>query len=100
MSKPAARMGDMHTCPMVTPGTPPIPHVGGPITGPGCPTVLIGGKPAAVMGDMAVCTGPPDSIIIGSATVLIGGKPAARMGDQTAHGGVIVLGEPTVLIGG
>ena len=100
MSKPAARIGDMHTCPMVTPGTPPIPHVGGPITGPGCPTVLIGGKPAAVMGDMAVCTGPPDSIIIGSATVLIGGKPAARMGDQTAHGGVIVLGEPTVLIGG
>ena len=100
MSKPAARIGDMHTCPMVTPGVPPIPHVGGPITGPGCPTVLIGGKPAAVMGDMAVCTGPPDSIIIGSATVLIGGKPAARMGDQTAHGGVIVLGEPTVLIGG
>ena len=96
----AARLGDMHTCPMVTPGVPPIPHVGGPITGPGCPTVLIGGKPAAVMGDMAVCTGPPDSIIIGSATVLIGGKPAARMGDQTAHGGVIVLGEPTVLIGG
>jgi len=100
MSKPAARMGDMHVCPMVTPGVPPIPHVGGPITGPGCPTVLIGNKPAAVMGDMAVCTGPPDSIILGSATVLIGNKPAARMGDSCAHGGTIVIGEPTVLIGG
>lgn len=100
MSKPAARIGDMHVCPMVTPGVPPIPHVGGPISGPGCPTVLIGKKPAAVMGDMAVCTGPPDSIILGSVTVLIGGKPAARMGDSCAHGGTIVLGEMTVLIGG
>ena len=86
-------------CPMVTPGVPPIPHVGGPITGPGAPTVLIGGMPAAVMGDMCVCTGPPDTIILGSVGVFIGGKPAARMGDQTAHGGAIMAGCPTVLIG-
>ena len=99
MGKPAARLTDMHVCPMVTPGLPPIPHVGGPITGPGCPTVLIGGIPAAVMGDMCVCVGPPDSIVLGSAGVMIGGKPAARMGDQCAHGGAIVLGCPTVLIG-
>jgi len=99
MGKPAARINDMHVCPMVTPGVPPIPHVGGPITGPGCPTVLIGGMPAAVMGDMCVCTGPPDTIILGSTGVMIGGKPAARMGDQCAHGGSIVLGCPTVLIG-
>jgi uncharacterized Zn-binding protein involved in type VI secretion len=79
--------------------TGPVPHVGGPILPPGEPTVLIGGMPAAVLGDMAVCTGPPDSIIAGSSTVLIGGKPAARLGDSTAHGGTIVLGEVTVLIG-
>ena len=96
----AARITDMHTCSMVTPGIPPIPHVGGPIVGPGAPTVLIGKLPAAVLGDMAVCVGPPDSIIKGSATVLICGKPAARMGDSTAHGGSIVLGCPTVQIGG
>lgn len=96
----AARLTDMHTCPMQTPGTPPIPHVGGPITGPGVPTVLIEKMPAAVMGDMCVCVGPPDTIIKGSATVMIGGKPAARMGDTTAHGGTIVLGAPTVMIGG
>lgn len=100
MGQPAARLTDMHTCPMVTPGVPPVPHVGGPITGPGVPTVLIGGMPAAVIGDMATCVGPPDTIAKGSATVLIGGKPAARMGDTTAHGGSIVLGCPTVLIGG
>ena len=94
---PAARITDMHTCPMKT-GT--VPHVGGPIIGPGVPTVLIGSMPAAVMGDMATCTGPPDIIVKGSVTVLIGGKPAARMGDQTAHGGSIVMGHPTVLIGG
>lgn len=99
MGKPAARIGDMHVCPMVTPGTPPIPHVGGPVTGPGAPTVLIGGMPAAVMGDMCVCTGPPDTIVLGSVGVLIGGKPAARMGDQCAHGGAITVGCPTVLIG-
>ena len=99
MSKPAARIGDMHVCPMVTPGVPPIPHVGGPIMGPGVPMVLIGNMPAAVMTDMCVCVGPPDSIILGSTGVLIGGKPAARMGDMTAHGGTIVMGCPTVLIG-
>ncbi|MFT6921960.1 MAG: putative Zn-binding protein involved in type VI secretion [Crocinitomicaceae bacterium] len=96
MGQPAARINDMHVCPMVT-GT--VPHVGGPILPPGEPTVLIGGMPAAVLGDMATCTGPPDSIIAGSSSVLIGGKPAARMGDSTAHGGTIVLGEVTVLIG-
>jgi uncharacterized Zn-binding protein involved in type VI secretion len=90
----------MHTCPMQTPGVPPIPHVGGPIVGPSVPTVLIGKLPAAVLGDSCVCVGPPDSIVKGSSTVLIGGKPAARMGDTTAHGGSIVLGLPTVLIGG
>lgn len=97
---PAARLTDMHTCPMQTPGLPLVPHVGGPIVGPGVPTVLIGKLPAAVMGDMCTCVGPPDTIIKGSATVLIGGKPAARMGDSTAHGGVIVAGCPTVQIGG
>ncbi|MDE1150361.1 MAG: PAAR domain-containing protein [Azospirillaceae bacterium] len=97
---PAARLTDMHTCPMVTPGLPPIPHVGGPIVGPGAPTVLIGGLPAAKVGDMLVCVGPPDSIIKGSATVMVQGMPAARMGDTTAHGGSIVLGWPTVMIGG
>lgn len=99
MGKPAARIGDMHVCPMVTPGTPPIPHVGGPITGPGVPTVLIGGVPAATMGDMCTCVGPPDTIVLGSVGVFIGGKPAARMGDQCGHGGKIVVGMPTVLIG-
>lgn len=94
---PAARLTDMHTCPMVT-GV--VPHVGGPIIGPGAPTVLIGGMPAAVVGDSVTCVGPPDTIAKGSATVLIGGKPAARLGDLTAHGGAIVLGCPTVIIGG
>ena len=78
-----------------------VPHVGGPIGGPGCPTVLIGNMPAAVVGDLVTCAGPPDSLILGSATVLIGGKPAVRVGDMTAHGGVIIPpGCPTVLIGG
>ena len=94
---PAARVTDMHTCPMVT-GV--VPHVGGPILPPGCPTVLIGFLPAARVGDMATCAGPPDVIVKGSATVLIGNMPAARLGDNTAHGGVIVLGCPTVMIGG
>ncbi len=83
-------------CPMVT-GQ--VPHVGGPVLPAGEPTVLIGGTPAARVGDMATCTGPPDTIAMGSATVLIGGKPAARMGDTTSHGGTIVAGLPTVLIG-
>ncbi len=93
---PAARVGDMHVCPMVT-GV--VPHVGGPILPPGAPQVLIGGQPAARVGDMATCVGPPDVIAMGSTTVLIGGQPAARMGDPTAHGGSIVLGLPTVMIG-
>jgi uncharacterized Zn-binding protein involved in type VI secretion len=99
MGKPAARASDMHVCPMVTPGVPPIPHVGGPVLPPGTPTVLIAMLPAATLGSMCTCVGPPDSVILGSPTVLIGGKPAARMGDSTAHGGTIVLGAPTVLIG-
>lgn len=93
----AARLTDMHTCPMLTG---PVPHVGGPIVGPGAATVLIGGMPAAHVGDMVTCVGPPDTIVKGSATVLIGGTPAARMGDSTAHGGVIVAGCPQVMIGG
>lgn len=97
---PAARLTDFHQCPMVTPGVPPIPHVGGPVTGPGMPTVLIGNLPAARVGDMLVCVGPPDTIIKGSATVMIGGFPAARVGDTTAHGGTILMGAPTVMIGG
>lgn len=100
MSQPAARVGDMHSCPMQTPGTPPIPHVGGPVMPPGVPTVFIGGMPAATLGTMCTCVGPPDSIVKGSATVFIGGKPAARQGDSTAHGGAISVGCPTVLIGG
>jgi len=97
---PAARLTDLHVCPMVTPGLPPIPHVGGPISGPSMPTVLIGKLPAARVGDMAICVGPPDSIVKGSATVMIGNIPAARLGDSTAHGGSIVLGDFTVMIGG
>lgn len=96
----AARLTDFHECPMVTQGLPPTPHVGGPIVGPGVPTVLIGGLPAAVLGDSLVCVGPPDSIVEGSGTVMIGGKPAARMGDATAHGGTIIIGAPNVMIGG
>ncbi len=87
----------MHTCPLVNPGG--APHVGGPVMPPGVPTVLIGGMPAAVVGDVCTCAGPPDSIAMGSQTVFIGGKPAARMGDTTAHGGQIVGGCPTVQIG-
>lgn len=97
----AARITDFHQCPMQTPAVPaPIPHVGGPVTGPGEPTVLIGGLPAARVGDMLVCVGPPDSIVKGSSSVMIGGVPAARMGDQTAHGGQILLGALNVQIGG
>jgi uncharacterized Zn-binding protein involved in type VI secretion len=99
MGMPAARVADMHVCPMVTPAVPPIPHVGGPILPPGGITVLIGGMPAARVTDMAVCVGPPDVIALGSFTVLICNMPAARMGDMTAHGGTIVVGYPMVLIG-
>ncbi|WP_435015769.1 PAAR domain-containing protein [Tundrisphaera sp. TA3] len=96
MPQPAARIGDMHACPMVTVL---VPHVGGPILPPACVTVLIGMLPAARMTDLAVCVGPPDVIVMGAPTVLIGGLPAARMGDMTAHGGVIAMGLPNVLIG-
>ncbi len=96
MGAPAARVGDMHVCPLVT-GL--VPHVGGPVLPPGAPTVLIGGMPAARSGDALTCVGPPDAVVIGSSTVLIGGKPAARAGDATAHGGKIIAGYPTVLIG-
>lgn len=96
MGLPAACVADMHICPMVT-GL--VPHVGGPILPPGGLTVLIGGRPAARVGDMATCVGPPDVIALGSFTVLIAGQPAARMGDLTAHGGTIALGNPMVLIG-
>ena len=95
MGMPAARVGDMHVCPMVT-GL--VPHVGGPILPPGGRPVLIGGMPAARVGDMCVCVGPPDVIALGSFTVLIGGMPAARLGSMTAHGGTVVIGCPTVLV--
>ncbi|MFC0206659.1 PAAR domain-containing protein [Novosphingobium soli] len=94
---PAARLTDMHTCPMVT-GV--VPHVGGPIVAPGAPTVLIGSLPAARVSDQCVCVGPPDLIAKGSATVLTQSMPQARIGDLTAHGGVIVAGMPTVMVGG
>jgi len=93
---PAASMTDMHVCPMVT-GV--VPHVGGPILPPCCPTVLTGFLPQARVGDMLTCVGPPDVIALGSFTVMVGGQPAARLGDMTAHGGTIVLGLPTVMIG-
>ena len=96
MGMPASRITDMHVCPMVTVL---VPHVGGPILPPGGITVLIGGLPAARVGDMAVCVGPPDVIVLGSFTVLTMKMPQARIGDLTAHGGTIVLGLPTVLVG-
>ena len=96
MGMPAARITDMHVCPMVT-GI--VPHVGGPVMGPCMPTVLTMSLPQARITDMAVCVGPPDVIVMGSATVLVGGLPAARVTDLTAHGGTIVVGAFTVLIG-
>jgi uncharacterized Zn-binding protein involved in type VI secretion len=96
----AARVTDFHSCAQVSPGVAPVPHVGGPIIGPGSPNVMIGGMPAALMGDNAICVGPPDTLAKGSATVMISGKPAVRQGDQTAHGGNIPMGFPTVMIGG
>ncbi|HEY5288988.1 MAG TPA: PAAR domain-containing protein [Caulobacteraceae bacterium] len=95
MGQPAARISDMHVCPMVTAV---VPHVGGPII-LGSMTVMTGGLPQARVSDMLICVGPPDVIALGSFTVLVNGMPAARMGDLTAHGGVIVLGDFTVLIG-
>ena len=94
---PASRLTDMHVCPM---STGPVPHVGGPILAPGAPTVLIGKLPAARVTDTCVCVGPPDTIVKGSVTVLTVKLPQARIGDMTAHGGKIILGEPTVLVGG
>jgi uncharacterized Zn-binding protein involved in type VI secretion len=96
MGQPAARITDPHICPMATG---PVPHVGGPVLGPGAPTVLVGNLPAARVGDIVTCVGPPDTIAKGSAGVFISGMPAARMLDTTAHGGEIVVGLPTVLIG-
>lgn len=93
--KPAARMSDMHICPA---SDGPVPHVGGAII-LGSPNVLIGGLPAARMTDTATCVGPPATITKGSSGVFINGLPAARMGDQTSHGGTIILGNPTVLVG-
>lgn len=93
---PAARVTDMHVCPAFTG---PVPHVGGPIIPPCEPTVIVGMMPAARVTDQATCIGPIDVIVKGSATVLIGNLPAARIGDMTAHGGVIVMGFPTVIIG-
>lgn len=93
----AARVGDNHTCPL---SEGPKPHVGGPVLPPGCPTVLIGMMPAARVGDLCLCVGPTDAIAMGSTTVLTGNMPAARIGDITTHGGVIVVGCPTVIIGG
>ncbi len=99
MGQPASRITDMHVCPMLTPGLPPIPHVGGPII-MGSPNVLTGSLPQARVTDQCVCVGPPDIIVKGSMTVLVNSLPAARIGDMTAHGGTVVLGLPTVLIGG
>lgn len=95
---PAARITDMHTCPMATPGTPPVPHVGGPVIS-GAPTVIVAGMPQARISDQCTCVGPPDVIVKGSPTVIVAGMPAARLGDMTAHGGVITTGAPNVLIG-
>ncbi|WBH16704.1 PAAR domain-containing protein [Sphingomonas radiodurans] len=97
MGAPASRLTDMHVCPMVT-GV--VPHVGGPVSGPCAPTVLIGGLPAARIGDMCVCVGPPDVILVASMTVITLGSAQARIGDTTAHGGKLILGMPTVLVGG
>lgn len=99
MGFPGSRAGDLHVCPMITPGVPPIPHVGGPVLPPGRPTVLKSGMPAATVTSMCTCVGPPDVIVMGSPTTLIGGLPAARVMSQTAHGGMVTLGAPTVLVG-
>lgn len=97
MSMPASRIGDMHVCPMVT-GV--VPHVGGPILPPCVPNVLVGSIPVAVVGNPCTCVGPPDVIVMGSTTVFAGGRMVARIGDTTAHGGKIIVGFPTVVVGG
>lgn len=96
MPGPIATLGSMHVCPMTTG---PTPHVGGPVTGPGTPNILVNGKPAAIMGDMCVCVGPPDVIVQGAPNVFFNGVPVACVGDMTAHGGVITVGEPNVIVG-
>jgi uncharacterized Zn-binding protein involved in type VI secretion len=96
MAMPAAALSAMHVCPQVTP--PGIPHVGGPVVSPSMPTVLLGGLPAIGPGSMAVCVGPPDSVVMGSPTALAGGMPMSRVGDSCAHGGAIVVPVPTVLL--
>ncbi|QDU95133.1 PAAR domain-containing protein [Lignipirellula cremea] len=96
MPFPATFVGALHVCPAVTVI---IPHVGGPILGPGCPTVTVGEMPSSVEGDMCTCVGPPATISMGSPTVTFGGKPAARVMSPTAHGGMVTLGIPTVMIG-
>jgi uncharacterized Zn-binding protein involved in type VI secretion len=99
MAQPASRITDMHVCPLSTPGTPPIPHVGGIILPPGVVTVLVGNLPAATVGDMCMCVGPPDAIVMGATTILVNSKPGARISSSTAHGGTVTLGYPTVLYG-
>ena len=99
MSKPAARITDMHMCPLITPGIPPVPHIGGPLLQPGALNVLICGIPAATVGTMAMCTGATDVVISGSSKVFIGNMPAARVGDFCSHGGTLISGAPTVLLG-
>lgn len=96
MPGPIATLGSMHVCPMYS-GT--VPHVGGPVVGPGTPNILINGKPAAIMGDKCTCVGPPDVIAQGAPSVFFNGIPVACIGDMTAHGGVITSGEPNVVIG-
>ncbi len=97
---PQARVTDMHLCPMVTPGVPPIPHVGGPIDPECSPDVLVGFLPAARVTDLATCVGPPDQIVKGSTTVMINELSAARILDMTEHGGIIIMGDFTVIVGG
>lgn len=99
MAQLAARISDMHTCPMVSPGTPPIPHVGGPIIALGVSTILIEGMPAATVGSLVLCVGPQDCIVKGSSKVFINNKPAARLGDPCAHGGIITTGSTHVILG-
>ena len=101
MSAPCARIGDFHACPMVTPSVPPVPHVGRPVAPPCVVNVLVGKMPAAPMGNMAICAGPPDVLVKGSATVMVGKRPCVRIGiDTTAHGGAVVVGCFTVIVGG
>ena len=99
MFAPVARVTDMHLCPMQTPAVVPIPHVGGPIMGPGAVTVMAGGIPVSVQGDLAICVGPPDIMTTASPTVLAEGRPVVRITDTTAHGGVPIVGLPTVMVG-